>query len=151
MKRSIAAWIVTIMSLTATVSCAIAGPATDALSTCVADNTTGKDRKDLAQWVFVTMSAHPEIQPLSHVTDANRDELDRKLAALATRLVTESCLAEAKAAIKSEGPDSFKVAFAALGQLAMRELMTNPSVSEAFGRYVKYLDNAKFEKAFADK
>ena len=151
MKRTTAAWLVTIMSSIATVSGATAGSATDALSTCVADNTTGKDRKDLAQWVFVAMSAHPEIQPLSHVTEANRDELDRKLAALATRLVTESCQAEAKAAIKSEGPDSFKAAFGVLGQLAMQELMSNPSVNEAFGRYAKYLDNAKFEKAFSDK
>src|SRR3954471_24300597 len=151
MKRTTAAWLVTIVSSIATVSGATAGPATDALSTCVADNTTGKGRKDLAQWVFVAMSAHPEIQPLSHVTEANRDELDRKLASLATRLVTESCQAEAKAAIKTEGPDSFKVAFGALGQLAMQELMSNPSVSEGFGRYTKYLDNAKFEKAFADK
>jgi hypothetical protein len=151
MNTSTAGWIVAILSSVAAVSSATAGPATDALSTCVADNTSGKDRKDLAQWVFVAMSAHPEIQPLSHVTEANRDELDKKLAALATRLVTENCQAEAKAAIKTEGPDSFKVAFGALGQLAMQELMSNPAVNEAFGRYVKYLDNAKFEKAFADK
>ena len=69
------------------VSPAIAGSASDALSTCVADSTTGKERKDLAQWFFVAMTAHPDIRPFSNVTDGNRDELDKKMAALATRLI----------------------------------------------------------------
>ena len=133
------------------VSPAIAGSATDALSTCVADNTTGKDRKDLAQWIFVAMTAHPEIQPFSNVTEANRDELDKKLAALATRLITGSCRTEAKAAIEKEGSESFNAAFGALGKLAMQELMSNPSVSSSFTRYAKYLDKAKFDSAFATK
>jgi len=136
---------------TAMASSAVAGPATNALTTCVADNTTGKDRKDLAQWVFVAMSSHPEIQPFAHVSDEDRDQLDKKLAALATRLITENCRNEAKAAIENEGSESFKIAFGALGQLAMQELMSNPAVNDAFSRYAKYLDKAKFEAAFAKK
>lgn len=130
---------------------AIAGSATDALTTCVADNTTGKDRKDLAQWIFVAMTVHPEIQPFSNVTEANRDELDKKMAALATRLITESCRTEAKAAIEKEGSESFNAAFGSLGKLAMQELMSDPSVNSSFTRYAKYLDKAKFDSAFAKK
>lgn len=133
------------------ISPAIAGTATDALITCVADNTTGKDRKDLARWVFVAMTAHPEIQPFSHVTEANRDELDKTVAALATRLLTESCRTEAKAAMEKEGSGSFNAAFGALGKLAMQELMSDPSVNLSFTRYAKYLDKAKFDSAFAKK
>lgn len=128
---------------------AIAGSATDTLSACVADNTTGKDRKDLAQWIFVAMTAHPEIKPFSNVTEANRDEVDKKLANLATRLLTGSCRSEAKAAMEKEGGESFEAAFGVLGKLAMQELMSNPSVSSSFTRYVKYLDKAKFDSAFA--
>ena len=40
-------------------------PAGDALGRCLADNTTGRGRKDLARWVFVSMAAHPEIRPLA--------------------------------------------------------------------------------------
>jgi hypothetical protein len=133
------------------ISPAIAGTATDALTTCVADNTTGKDRKDLARWVFVAMTAHPEIQPFSNVTEANRDELDKTVAALATRLLTVSCRTEAKAAIEKEGSESFNAAFGALGKLAMQELMSDPSVNLSFTRYTKYLDKAKFDSAFANK
>jgi hypothetical protein len=34
----------------------------DALSTCFADRTSGKDRKDLARWIFLAMAAHPEMK-----------------------------------------------------------------------------------------
>ena len=34
----------------------------EALSRCLADNTSGRDRKDLARWVFFAMAAHPEIK-----------------------------------------------------------------------------------------
>ena len=133
------------------VSPAIAGSATDRLSTCVADYTSGKDRKDLAQWVFVAMTAHPEIHPMSNVTEANRDRLDKKMAALATRLLTENCRTEAKAAIEKEGNESLQAAFSILGKLAMQELMSNTSVNSSFSRYAKYLDKAKFDSAFEKK
>ena len=129
----------------------IAGPATDALAACVADNTTGKDRKDLAKWVFVAMSAHPEIKPLSKASDAVKESLDKNLATLATKLITESCRAEAHQAFSTEGEKSFEFAFHALGRLAMQELTTNPAVSASFSNYVKYLDRAKFEAAFSGK
>lgn len=124
---------------------ATAGPAADALGVCLGDNTTGKDRKDLAQWIFVAMAAHPEIKPLSAVTEAGRDALDRKLAALATRLLTENCRAEAKAAVTESGNVAIESAFGVLGRLAMAEVMSNPAVSEAIVRYAKYLDQATFE------
>lgn len=133
------------------VSPAIAGSATDALSTCVADNTTGKNRKDLAQWVFVAMTVHPEIQPFSNVTEANRVELDKKVAALATKLITESCRTEAKAALEKEGSASFKAAFGSLGILAMQELTSNPAVNSSLAEYAKYLDKEKFYSAFESR
>jgi hypothetical protein len=129
----------------------VAGPATDALASCVADNTTGKDRKDLAKWVFVAMSAHPEIKPLSKASDAVKESLDKNLANIATKLITQSCRTEAHLAFSTEGEKSFEFAFNALGRLAMQELTTNPAVAASFSNYVKYLDRAKFEAAFSGK
>lgn len=151
MKKFASGLALAVMGSIIAVSPATAGSATDALSICVADNTTGKDRKDLAQWVFAAMTAHPEIRPLSNVTEAKRDELDQKLAALATKLITASCRTEAKAAMENEGGESFKSAFGALGKLAMQELMSDPAVNSSFTRYAKYLDKAKFDSAFEKK
>jgi len=125
-----------------------AGPAGDALSSCLADSTTGKDRKDLAQWMFVAVTAHPEIKPFSNVTEANREDSDKKMAAMATRLMTESCKVQFKNALETEGSAAVEAAFGLLGRLAMKELMSNPSVNESFARYAKYLDKSKFDAAF---
>ncbi len=126
-----------------------AGPATDALSTCLTDSTTGKDRKELARWVYAGMSAHPEIRNLSKVTGEARDGFDRGMADILTRLLTESCNSEAARALEDEGATSFEIAFGSVGKLAMQELMSNPEVEAAFGGYEKYVDPAKFEAAFA--
>jgi hypothetical protein len=130
---------------------AIAGPATDALSACLADNTTGKDRKDMARWVFVGMASHPEIKNLSNVTDANRDELDRIIAALFTKLVTERCPVQAKLAMEKDGNAAFQAAFGIIGQLAMQELMSNPNVNSSFSKFSRYIDQNKMSSTFSKK
>ena len=34
----------------------------EATKTCLSDNTSGKDRKLLAKWIFLAMAAHPEFK-----------------------------------------------------------------------------------------
>ena len=145
-----------ILSTLAAVACAslitpsaIAGPATDALSACLADNTTGKDRKEMARWVFVGMSAHPEIQSLANVTQADRDAFDQKMAVMVTKLITENCATQVKLAREKEGSNALKDAFEIIGKLAMQELMSNPNVNTAFSSFTKYVDQSKFNAVFA--
>ena len=149
MKKIATALIIGFIGSAIATSYAIAGPAADALGTCLSDNTTGKERKDMARWVYVGMSAHPDMQSLSKVTEANRDELDRMMATLFTRLVTENCRAQAKLAMEKEGAVSFQTAFGAMGKLAMQELMSNPDVSASFNKYSKYLDTNKINSVFS--
>ena len=132
-------------------STAQAGPAGDALTQCVADNTTGKERKQLAQWIFASMSVHPDIQPMAAVDEKTRVEMDKDLAKLTGRLITETCSEQAKEAVKTEGAGSFEAAFNVLGRLAMQELMTDPSVRASISNYTKYLDRSKFEAVFSKK
>lgn len=130
---------------------AFAGATTDALTACIADNSTGKDRKDLAQWVFAGMASHPDIKRLSTVDATTRDGLDRTIAKLSTKLLTESCSKEAKLAVATDGNASFSIAFEFLGKLAMQELMTDPAVHASFSNYTKYLDRSRFDATFSNK
>jgi hypothetical protein len=130
---------------------ATAGPATDSLAACLADSTSGKDRKDLAKWVFTAMSAHPEIKEIVTVQEKDREQMDQVMATLLTRLITVNCLEQARKASKEDGSNGFKTAFAALGQLAMQELMTNSEVTKSIGAFEKYVDTSKFKAAFGDK
>ena len=130
---------------------ALAGPSTEALTNFLADNTTGKERKELAQWVFVSMAAHPEIRPLSNVSDATRQVADQNMARIATKLITESCIKETKTAINTDGNAALEQAFGALGKLAMQELTSNPAVTASFSGYIRYMDKSKFEAALLSK
>lgn len=133
----------------ASISSVLAGTATDALSACLADNTTGKDRKEMARWVFVGMASHPEITTLSNVTQASRDDLDKAMATIVTRLLTESCLTQARSAMEKDGGTAFQVAFGFVGKLAMQELMSNPKVNAAFSNFAKHIDQKKVNSAFS--
>lgn len=114
------------------------------LSTCVTDNTSGKDRKDLARWILLAMSSHPEFRQYAS-SEAGRvtDSTNQSVAALFESLITESCAGEANAAFKEKGSAGIGSAFEALGALAMQELMSNEDVKAAMGAFEKYVDSGK--------
>lgn len=126
---------------------ALAGPDAAALTSCLTDNTSGKDRKDLAKWVFAAMSTHPEIRAFANVSDKVRDQTSNTMGVLVTRLLSVSCAKETQAAIRNEGQPAMQAAFRALGGLAMQELMSNPEVTASFSSFEKYLDRKKIESA----
>ena len=130
---------------------ALADTAT-ALSSCVGDNTSGKQRKDLARWVFFAMAAHPDLA--SYTTSelsAARDESDRMTAELFVYLITQQCPEEASAAFAERQTAGIQVAFEELGRLAMLELMSHPNTAAAMGSFEKYLDNDKLSAVLRGK
>lgn len=126
--------------------CGLAADTINALGQCLSDSTSGKDRKDLAKWIFVSMSAHPEIRQLGAASPEAADATQRTMGALVTRLMAENCPKEMRAAVKADGPNGAKAAFEYLGKIAMQELMTNTQVNESIGGFEKYLDKARVEK-----
>lgn len=129
----------------------MAGPHTDNFSTCLADNTTGKERKDLARWIFVAMATHPDIRDLSQVTPDTRESTNKTMATLVMKLITQTCTKEAQLAAQHEGSESFRSAFEVLGKLAMRELMSNPEVSTTVTGFQRYIDRKKLEAVITAK
>jgi hypothetical protein len=123
---------------------------TQQLSQCLAETTSGKDRKDLARWVFFAMASHPEIKQFTTPSAAGAEaETNKTMADLFTRLLAESCMRQAQAAFKEGGAKAIEIAFQTLGQLAMQELMTNPDVNASMARFEKSLDQSKLSKVFA--
>lgn len=126
-----------------------AGPYADAMAGCLADNTTGKERKELARWIFAAMAAHPEMRDLSSSTPATRDRISQSIGALITRLLTENCAEQTRNAMAKEGSQSLETAFGSLGQLAMQELMSNQDVNAAISEFERYIDSKKIEASLA--
>ena len=125
---------------------------TASLSTCLADQSSGDDRKNLAKWVFLAMGAHPEIKPLvaSGIAEAT-EAANRTTADLFMRLLTEACLPQVKAAVAAGGAQAIQGAFAAFGQLAMQELLSNQDVNVAMGAVDKFMDRDKLREALSAK
>jgi hypothetical protein len=128
-----------------------AQPPDQALARCLADNTSGKDRKDLARWIFFAMAAHPEIKQYASATAVRAtDEAHKIVAGTFTRLLAESYANETQAAVKLGGT-TLKVAFETLGQLAMQELMSVRDVQAAMGGFEKYIDRDKLGHVLSGK
>ena len=134
-----------IVVLLALVVVADAQPQSNSLTNCLADNTTGRDRKDLARWIFLSIAAHPEIKQYTSANVSTAvDQSARTMAALVTRLLAESCTKEIKAA--GDLGKSLDLAFRNLGELAMQELMTEAAVKETMSLFGKYLDQERLDK-----
>lgn len=114
-----------------------------ALGSCMVDNLNGKERKSLAQWIFFAIAAHPDMTQFAQVNAGNREASDMRVGGLVTRLLTEDCPVEAKAAFAEGGSVAMEQAFGLVGQVAMQELMTDQSVNSAIAGFEKYLDADK--------
>lgn len=114
-----------------------------ALSKCFVGAMTGTERTDVAKWLFFSISAHTDIKEYSRVPDDAKIYIDRKVAAMVTRLLTVDCLAQTKAALK-QNPNAVSEAFRVVGESAMQELMMDSKVKESIASYAKYLDPEAF-------
>lgn len=115
-------------------------------ATCMADTLDGKQRKEMAKWIYLSMAVHPVLKDYSVATDKDREQTDKSIAALITRLLTEDCPAELAKATNDD-PQAIQKGFEFLGQLAMQELMSHSDTMKALSNYVNYLDQEKIVKA----
>ncbi|MDR1708146.1 MAG: hypothetical protein LBS70_00290, partial [Candidatus Accumulibacter sp.] len=114
MKRLTTAAVAAFLGLALAVSPARAGPAADALGACMAEHTTDKDRTDMMRFVFLGMASHPDFVNFFNITLVDRAEVSQKYADIMTRLMTENCPEQARAAISEGGQAVIGDAFDAM-------------------------------------
>jgi len=127
-------------------SSSVAADPSQAFGTCLIDSLTGKERKTLSTWIFFSMGAHPEISQFASISDDQKVAVDKQVGTLITRLLSEDCPQEFKAA-QQINPMAVQGAFELVGQVAMQELMTNNKVMEALTSYSAYTDQEKIMQA----
>jgi hypothetical protein len=120
-----------------------AGQATNQLGICLTDSLTGKERKNLAKWIFFSISAHPEINPYSNVSEEDEDKTNEFVGKLVTRLMADDCPNQTIEALEEDGSMAIESAFRLVGQVAMQELITNQDVAASISGFEKYLDQEK--------
>lgn len=119
----------------------------DPVGTCLTDNTSGRDRKELVRWIFVAISQHPDISGLSAVDDVAKQTASEQAGRLLTRLIAEDCATEIRALVRENGPNAISKPFEFLGMVAMQELMNHPNVGGFVGELDKYSDQQKIQQA----
>ncbi len=129
---------------------ALSGSAASNLGGCMIDALNGKERKQLAKWIFFSMAAHPSIKSYFSATAKDITESDEIIGKLITRLLTSDCPHELKIANKSD-PLAIKKSFELVGQVAMQELMTNKKVMKAITNYAQYVDQGKINSLLNEK
>lgn len=127
-----------------------AGPYGDSLGKCFVESTTSAEKTALVRWMFVMMTLHPDVQDVSSVTPDQRTAATKDVAHMFQRLLTESCMTEAKQAIKYEGASTLEASFSLLGQVAARELLSNPAVAGGMSDLQHHIDDEKIKKALED-
>lgn len=125
-----------------------AGQEAQQFSLCLSDSMSGKERKHLAKWIFLGMSVHSTLKPYANVPESDMDASNKYIGKLITRLITEDCPDQAKAAYKVLGASAFEQAFKVAGEVAMQEIMMEPGVGQALGAFEKYLDSKKINSLF---
>jgi hypothetical protein len=110
-----------------------AGVYSDDLTKCLVQSSSSADHTVLVQWMFAALSLHPAVQPMSSVTPQQRDEANKKVEALFSRLLTHDCHTQAVNALKYEGTSAVGTSFRVLGQVAARDLMSDQNVEKGMG------------------
>lgn len=124
-----------------------AGPYSDDLAKCLVQSTTSADKNDLVKWMFVTAALHPAVKSVASVTDEERSRSNKETALMIQRLLTESCRTQTQQAIKYEGRSALQTGFQLLGQVAAREMFSDPGVSSGLADLGRHFDKQKLEAA----
>ena len=114
---------------------AAAGPYSDDLSKCLVRSTGDTEKRALVKWIFAAVALHPEVADIASVTPAQRTEM--------TRNTAESCRTEVQQAVQYEGAQTIGASFQVLGQVAARELFSNPAVAANMADLGKYIDQKR--------
>lgn len=124
-----------------------AGIYTDELTKCIIESTSTEELTGFVRWMFALMSIHPDVQDMATITEKKHDEANQQCAALFMRILTVSCKEQSKKAWNYEGKMSFQSSFKVLGEVAMRELLSNPKVNAGAEGFAKYLNEEKIKSA----
>lgn len=146
--KAIAGAICTVSSLLVSLA-AVAGPYGDDMAKCLVKSTTPTDRTTFVKWMFSAMALHPDVKSMANVSTQQRDDLNKNAGLMFQHLLLDSCRAETQQAIKYEGTQTISYAFQIFGQVAARELFTDPQVAAAMSGMTKYLDESKLKSLTA--
>jgi len=127
-----------------------AGEFSNKFSSCLAQNTTERDRIILVRWLFTVIAEHSSLTSEFEISKDQKIKNDRAAADYVEYILGSVCLKETQNVLKYEGEEGFLKAFENIGELAMLTIMEDKKVLSAMERYTQYLDKELFDKLIID-
>ena len=122
-----------------------AGPFEDEMAKCLVTSTNNRDRTKLVKWIFRVYGDHPEVSYMIDLSDREKKVIDKDVANIFTRLLSEDCIDETKKALDYEGDNVMFNAFQILGQVAAQGFNNNPDVMKSINKFVEMIDYEKLD------
>jgi len=122
-----------------------AGPFADEMAKCLVTSTNNRDKNTLLRWMFKIYSDHPEVSYMVDISDREKKVIDKEMADLFTRLLSEDCFDESKNAAKYEGNIVFNNAFRIFGQTAAKGFMGDPNVKRSIKKVYGLMNYEKLD------
>lgn len=120
----------------------------DALSQCLVQATTATDKTTVLQWTFAALAQHPDLNSMSSVTTAQKEQLDKNLAQVLQRILVEQCSSQTKAVIQADGFEAVGTSFQELGTITSNEILKTPQVKNQLNGVLKHVDMGKLVTTF---
>ena len=122
-----------------------AGPFGDEMAKCLVTSTSNRDRTKLVKWMFRVYGEHPEVSYMVDLSDREKKVIDKDIADVFTRLLSEDCVDETKKALDYEGDNVMFTAFQALGQVAAQGFNVNPIVERSINKFNEFIEYEKLD------
>ena len=117
-----------------------AGPFGDEMARCLVTSTNNRDKNKLVKWMFRVYGEHPEVSYMVDLSDREKKVIDKDVAQIFTRLLSEDCIDETKKALDYEGDNVMFTAFSVLGRAAAKGFNDNPSVKRSINKFTELID-----------
>ena len=122
-----------------------AGPFGDEMARCLVTSTSNGDRTKLVKWMFRVYGDHPDVSYMVDLSDREKKVIDKDVANIFTRLLSEDCIDETKKALDYEGENVMFNAFRILGNVAAQGIVDNPEVKKSINKFVELIDYEKLD------
>lgn len=141
--RRISPWLVALAVVAPWSTQARAGAYADKLSQCLVHATTPADQKTVLRWAFATMALDPDVASMAAISPIQREDINRKAAAVVTDLLAGACSQPVQQALMFEGVAGAQAAFEAWARWAITGIAGEPQVLQGAGALLQYIDIGK--------
>jgi hypothetical protein len=152
-EDSVVRFALSLIALVAATICAQrawAGPYADDLAKCFVQSSSVDDKTLFVEWMFAELSLNPSVAPLTSLTDAQRVAFTQKSADYYQRLMFKDCRQQMIDGLKYEGPAAMTAGFRIIGQVAVREMMSNPKTQAGMAALTKSLNKEKLVELYKE-